>query len=569
MSRIVLLAAVSLSLCCGSSEGGVDIRHRWVYVQTNLLVDKNADDLIALMERAARAKYNGVMLADYKFNLLGQMEPRYFANLDRVKAAAGRLKLDLVPSLFPIGYSGGVLGHDPNLAAGLPVRDAPFVVRGGRLAPDDPLVLVNGDFEQLGAGRNAERFAGWDWQDPAVQADRTVVRSGRVALRMRDIGTVDPQHGHGRIVQTLSVQPFRCYHLSVWIKTESFETPGQARVQVLTEGQPSSLNYQNLGVKRTQDWTQHHVCFNTLTHTRVRVYLGVWGGKGGTIWWDDARLEPAGFFSVLRRDGCPLKIASVDGRTVYEEGRDFARVVDPRLGHAGFSIWHAGPAPAVPPGSRLREGDRVRASYYVPAVVHDSQVACELTEPKLYELLADQARRVHAAFGDSAAGWMMSHDEVRVGGWDAIAEAKGWTAGQWLADNVRRCQAIARQVRPGVPLYVWSDMFDPTHNARDNYYLVKTTWAASWEGLDKDTVIVNWYFGNREKGLPWFASRGHRQILAGYYDGRPEQIVEWLRSADKVDGVIGVMYTTWQRKYDDLERFSEQVDRCLAGRATP
>jgi hypothetical protein len=33
-------------------------------------------------------------------------------------------KLEVVPALFPIGYSGSLLSHDPNLAAGLPAKDA-------------------------------------------------------------------------------------------------------------------------------------------------------------------------------------------------------------------------------------------------------------------------------------------------------------------------------------------------------------------------------------------------------------------------------------------------------------
>jgi len=60
----------------------------------------------------------------------------------------------------------------------------------------------------------------------------------------------------------------------------------------------------------------------------------------------------------------------------------------------------------------------------------------------------------------------------------------------------------------------------------------------------------------RLDSLKFFAGRGHRQILAGYYDGDPARIVEWLRDAAKVQGVIGVMYTTWKHDYRDLERFA-------------
>ncbi|MCG3181156.1 MAG: hypothetical protein BIFFINMI_03531 [Phycisphaerae bacterium] len=560
----ILLALLALS-AARTADAGVEIRHRWIYISTNLQVDAQAARVVDLMQQAARAGYNGIMLADYKLNKLGEVPPNYFANLRKVEAEAKRLKLDLVPCIFPIGYSNGLLGHDPNLASGLPVRDAPFVVRGGQLVPDDPLSLAGGEFESV-SRRGV--FTGWDWQDPDAGLDRNVKHGGAASARIADIAKHSPDHGHGRISRKLAVQPFRYYHLSVWVRTEGFERASDVRIQVLAGSR--SLQQQSLGLKPTQDWTRVDVAFNTLDNREVNLYLGVWGGKGGTLWFDDAKLEPGGFVNVLRRDGCPLKITSADGKTTYVEGKDFARIADPKLGRepygGEYQAWHAPPKVTLPPGSALKEGDRVLASYYHPAIVYNHQMSCELTEPKLYDLLGDQMRRVDEAFGDSAAGYMMSHDEYRVGGWDALADAKGWTTGQWMAWNLQRCTQIARTQRPGVPLYVWSDLFDPSHNAHADYYLVKGTLAGSWEGLDKDVVVINWYFAARAKNLAWFAGRGNRQILAGYYDGDPTRIKTWLADADKVDGVIGVMYTTWQNKYGDMERFSKSVDEFLAAR---
>jgi hypothetical protein len=66
-----------------------------------------------------------------------------------------------------------------------------------------------------------------------------------------------------------------------------------------------------------------------------------------------------------------------------------------------------------------------------------------------------------------------------------------------------------------------------------------------------------WNFGKRDDSLKFFADCGHRQIIAGYYDAGPDQIKPWLESAAKVKGVIGLMYTTWANKYDDLEAFAK------------
>ena len=50
----------------------------------------------------------------------------------------------------------------------------------------------------------------------------------------------------------------------------------------------------------------------------------------------------------------------------------------------------------------------------------------------------------------------------------------------------------------------------------------------------------------------FFAERGHKQILAGYYDEPIENISGWMEDAGDVTGVIGVMYTTWASRFDDL-----------------
>jgi hypothetical protein len=130
-----------------------------------------------------------------------------------------------------------------------------------------------------------------------------------------------------------------------------------------------------------------------------------------------------------------------------------------------------------------------------------------------------------------------------------------------LADNVRRCRQIIKDVRPDAEIWVWSDMFDPMHNAHDNYYLVNGTWAGSWEGLASDIGIVNWYGELKGSNCKFFADSGHQQVLAGYYDSdeNGSGIAEWLANARSVPGVTGAMYTTWQDKYDAMEAWAEKA----------
>jgi hypothetical protein len=235
----------------------------------------------------------------------------------------------------------------------------------------------------------------------------------------------------------------------------------------------------------------------------------------------------------------------------YVEGRDYEPISDPHLGKdpwsGQFRPWHE---PPVIKTKNIPDGTQLRVSWYHPAIIYDGQVSCCLSEPKTIALLTDEARRLKAAWG--AKGYMMGHDEIRTLNWDQSCQQRHLDAGRILAGNVRGCANLLK----GAQVYVWSDMFDPHHNAVKDYYLVRGDLAGSWEGLDKNVTVVNWNFEKRDESLKFFANRGHAQVIAGYYDGELGNVQKWLESAAKVNGVVGIMYTTWRRNYSDLEAFA-------------
>ncbi len=541
MSILRWISSLAVALWLSMQPARAGVMERWVYCAQNLWVDKNIDHLEEILRRAAKAGYTHVLLTDSKFAKLGDMDAHYFRNVERVKKLAAELRLEIVPALFPIGYSNDLLWHDPNLIEALPVREALCVVRNGaaRLQPDPPEVLKGGDFSDLKQ---------WDWKDPNMVADNGAVR------------VTDPKGANARIEQKVALHPFRQYHLSVRVKTLDFR--GTPEVKLLAGN--LALNYNSLGVKGTQDWTVHHVVFNSLDHAEANLYLGSWGASTGSLWWDDARLEEVGLLNVVRRDGAPLIVKREAGPPL-EEGKAFEPVRDPRMGvkpwKGAYDVYHEPPLI----NTSLPDGTRLRVSYYHAVTVQEDQAMICPSEPRTLDLLRDQARRMHAAWG--AKGYLMSHDEIRVMNWCDACQRRQLRAGAMLADNVRSCIQILREVNPGGNIYVWSDMFDPHHNAHKDYYLVRGDLAGSWEGLARDVIIVPWYFEMRGPSLKFFAERGHRQLIAGYYDAQPGQLRDWLSAARPFQGVIGYMYTTWQNKYEDLERFAEigaEVERAAS-----
>lgn len=562
VQRVAWLVLMSAAAAVGADEDASRYDRRLVYTQMNLQVAESADALIELIGRAQRAGYTGVVLADYKLNILDRVPQHYFANVARVKSAADSAGIELIPAIFPIGYSAGLLAHDPNLAEGLPVVDAPFVVRGREviLQPPTEPQLVNGGFEDA----VGDRFAGFTFQDDpgkATFADRSTVRGGSHSLRIAGRS----EGGNRRIMQRVPVRPFACYRISAWVKTRELASPNAFRLLAIGAGNDAKpLTFLEGGVESTQDWERVDVVFNSLDNAAVNLYAGTWGDGPGTLWIDDLQLEELALVNVLRRDGCPLSMTSEDGAITYEEGRDFEPVADPRLGqvpYAGeYSFDHEGPALRLTAGSRIRDGQALRVSWYHPVLIHGSQVCSCLTEPRLFEILSDQARRVRDLLNPRA--YFMSHDELRVANWCRSCRSRDASAGELLAENVRRCIQILEAEAPDAEVLVWSDMFDPHHNAVDDYYLVRNTLAGSWEGLTPEIIVANWNGDRARESLGFFADRGHHQFLAGYYDsGDLSGFTRWDMAARGVPGVVGFMYTTWQRDYDRLEAYGDAMAR--------
>lgn len=546
---VLLLSAILFS--SANSLSAVEPSRRWVYLQMNLQVEANVAKAIAIAKRAKAAGYNGIVLADYKLNILDRVPTRYFRHLEQFKEICRQLSLEIIPTVCPIGYSDGLLAHNPNLAEGIPVKDATFVVRNGAaVLSSQENFIPGGDFETF----REHRVSDWNHQDFPADAsfiDTEVKRSGRAALRFENLAG-----RNGRVIRKVAVEPYQLLHASVWIRTDQFQSASDMRMMAIgADGR--TLSYSNLGVKPTQGWTQHHVMLNTLDNTEINFYVGCWSGGQGRFWLDDVRLEESAFVNLVRRKACPLKVQLVGGREL-KEGTDFAPLADPKLGnvpYAGsFNVYHEPPRLTLLPAAKCKDGDRLLVSYYHTVTIHDNQVTCCLADPGVFRVLAKQVELVQKHFAPRT--YFLSHDEIRVADWCPGCHRPGQSAGELLAENMRRCCELVRRINPQARLCVWSDMFDPHHNARDKFYLVQGDLAGSWDGLPDEMTIVNWNHGKAEKSLPFFGQRGFKQVLAGYYDRDPRRVADWLDLGDS-HGVDGVMYTTWTRNFDDLEAFAD------------
>jgi hypothetical protein len=509
--------------------------------------EKSIAQLLSLFPRAAKVGYNGVLL-----NGINGFDrsASYAEAVTKAQTAATMYGLEIIPCVL-MHNSSSLVYQDPNIAEGLPVKDALFVVNGreAKLQPDPAIEITNGGFEEA----VGNKFTDWGQDEPNLTTffDQAVAHSGKASARVENLyqGT----YWRARFFRQISVKPFRQYRISAWVKTEDFDGYPYMLVIAPTEKQRDIGGSQwSLGIEDTQAWKQYHIIVNSLNYDSIHLFMGAIGEKEGKgrLWWDDVTIEEIGLHNVLRRNGTPVTVRGEDG-AIYEEGRDYERVVDPKL--AAEPTIHD-PIPLhLTQDSRIPDGAHLRISYYHPSDVGGYLVAC-LSEPKTYELLQKDLEGINTMLHPTT--FFMYDDEVRIANWDESCLKRNLTPGQQLAEKVRWSVAAIRELNPEADIWDWSDMFCPLENATDDICLVNGSWAESWEGLEPSVGIANWGNHLEGKNLKWFADRGHRQLLAGYYDGGGYPIQKWLKAGEGLSGIVGAMYTTWIDKYDDLEIFA-------------
>ena len=147
-SRFAWIALIFGSLGIASTVSAAPYADRFVWVfGWGLGKDSDSEHIDQVLQTAAQHGMNGAVLSA-GLDAMNRQSPDYFRRLDHVRQTCDRLHLELIPSVFSVGYGSPALGEDKMLAEGLPVKDAPFIVSGSdaRLAADQSIKIRNGDF---------------------------------------------------------------------------------------------------------------------------------------------------------------------------------------------------------------------------------------------------------------------------------------------------------------------------------------------------------------------------------------------------------------------------------------
>ena len=544
----IVCVLVITPVCLGQNDGGGKrLENRWFFSFGYGRNRAGVDKIKELIDVAAERGLNGMVLSTFGLDGVSRWKAKDVALLKEVAEYCARKNIELIPTGFSAGYGGGALGHDRSFAAGLPTTLS-LIARGGRLFVDSSRdLVVNGGLEQH--ARN--RFKGYGFHDRpgAVSfADTRVAAAGKSSVRFEGFGKFP--HGNGRITQKVAVEPGRTYRLTFKIKTENVNPVSGLKAMVYANRE--SLASIQPNVKATQDWTRISLEYINTDRKEITLYIGIWAGKSGRFWVDDISFSQSGdLSSIVRRKGAPLSLKSRDRKVTFAEGKDFRKI--PCMNRLE-SI-------DLPPGSSIKAGEQLELSCYkIPYVNHSwgKQISLCMSNPELYEYWGKEAGRLYEIV--KFKRFLLSMDEIRNGGGCLTCRRSGKSMARILGGCFARQRAIFKELDPKIEVITWSDMIDPAHNARNNYYGVVGDFTGAWKHIPRDLSIMCWHHGIRDKSLGFFSKHGFRTYGAAYYDANdltnPKQ---WLESLGKTPGAAGIMYTTWQKKYRLLGGFGDLV----------
>ncbi|MBL8228128.1 MAG: hypothetical protein JNL98_06610 [Bryobacterales bacterium] len=492
--------------------------HRWVYVRNSL----NSDAQLTAFENVARTAaahgLNGILLAG-GLDSFDLRPPEYAVRLQKAKTIAETLRMEIIPAVFGPGYGGAILAHDRNLAAGLPVRGALFL-----------------------AGASEAKF---QQDSPEGLGDL-----GLGALEF------DMSKKPARVVKEIRVRPYRSYRLRMRVKTESIAPRTLFSIRAIIGNNRDMARFEP-ELPATGDWKEYTGAFNSWFSDRVTLQIGSGERGSGRYWVDRLSVEEVGLMNVVRRNGTPVVVRDEKTATVFEEGRDYEVISDPNL---TFKWDHDMPVIRLMKNTRIAPGTRLRVDYFHGTTVYRDQVNVCMSEDKLYEIWGAQIPLIEKHL--TPKRYFFNMDEIRIGGHCEACKKRKLSMAQILGDNVTRAYNLVRKQNPKAEIFIWSDMFDPNHNARNEYYMVDGDYTGSWNYIPKDMVIACWYHTRRDASLAHFSGLGFRTFAGAYYDADTlENPKGWLESLDRTPHAIGIMYTTWQQKYGLLADFGDLVSK--------
>ena len=475
---------------------------RWVFVMGSLRDESMWPGASNAVVTAAEHGMNGVLWSAGIVEV-DTWPPEHLARVERMKRLCKEHNMEIIPTVWPTAAA--VARYRPELGETTAVAGMRFVRRGGeaRFVAEAPIPLASLNGESIAPG---------------------TIRAARVPVKKDSI-----------------------YRISLKVRTVNFSGASRLSLRVFQQEGWEARAISPTRFKPMQDWTEVSLVAQSIDDDvlTVRLFTSVKGATG-TYGVKDAQMERIAPSRVS--EAFPVRVAGAASGAVFSAGRDYAVSVGKKSEPMALKI---------PAGSSIKEGEELMVDVQTPVeVVHQSTPLC-FTHPDreaYYRRTAEAVKRTL-----NPRKWFLYCDEIRAGGLCPRCRASGKTMAQLIADDVKLQCAAIRSVRADAEIYSWSDMFDPTHNAREKYFALASSLIGIWELLPRDLVICCWREGRAENSsVAFFESLGFRTQVALYYDDDTLELSRrGLKAARAAAHCQGVVFATWRKNYKKLPAFCD------------
>ena len=583
----------------------------WNYTTRSLIVSDGS--ITGSIDRAKQMGLNGMVWKCYVEDVEVKGDTHRINYLGAVKEYARVKGIEIIPTIWAVGYS-SLLLYNANFVEGVPVKNVPLVVGNGQTSfsgeTGEGVAITNCGMESWNG--NVPNF--WAKDDPTLgyTSKSTDRHTGSYSLQIAPATTPTGGLSTKGVYQSVGVQIGGSYTASCWVKiSTSVSNPYNAAEFQIVDANDRPIAYQEY--KRADPnyvnngWVQLTTDVFTPQTSSIEIRLKGTGNFGEKFWFDDVALSVKaaatdGVEFPIIREGTPIVVKSSkdpNNCIIYNKGTDWRLPAGYELKYnyqdGNIYVYVNGTLQptgeinlVIPSGSRLKAGDTIYVDYYTPKSSSESgsykQYGVCLSEPGLYEAMEHSAGSINDIL--SPKTWFLAFDEVRIGGNCAGCHSTGLTTAQIFGKSVAKQYEIIKSASPDAEIVVWSDMFDPNLNAKDEYYDVDGSLTDVVDYIPNDMIIACWYDwkdqGSVEQvcvgakaSLTFFADRGFRTMGSTFYDwdnvypDMPTNLPDyntqgWLRAIEELNAAgkrnnVGVMYTTWENEYKYLNSFAASL----------
>ncbi|MDZ7264858.1 MAG: beta-N-acetylhexosaminidase [candidate division KSB1 bacterium] len=270
----------------------------------------------------------------------------------------------------------------------------------------------------------------------------------------------------------------------------------------------------------------------------------------------------------------PVVVTDSLGKIVYNENRDF-KIVFGRTEHPFFTqvIADEGEPAGYPlrrgesdespttiqrtENSRIQDGQTVRVtfSYIGPDPWSPYKVRYCRSDPRIH---TDGPQNFIWRWCTQPVQYLgarifnLEMDEIRVFGWDKRCQDSGKSRSQIFVDDVKYYYDTIKRYAPEAMIFMWSDMADPNHHARD-YRTEEVADGIIASGMS-DIVMVPWNHTCANSSIDFFFQKGFSimassQATVGNVSVAPLWAKLLRDKFDNTDRRYGLMHAPWEYDY--------------------